>query len=82
MIMETASVSELKTHLSRFIVLVEQGQQIIVTKDGKPVATISPYQDEGKQAMDHIIKRMKELRKGQRLGGLTYKELRDEGRRY
>lgn len=35
------SVHEAKTHLSRLLKLVAQGKHIVITKSGKPVATIA-----------------------------------------
>ena len=42
--MKTFSVHEAKTHLSRLLAMVEQGEEIVVTKSGTPVATLSAYQ--------------------------------------
>ncbi len=40
--MRTASILEVKTHLSALVRLVERGERIIVTRAGKPVAEIVP----------------------------------------
>lgn len=37
---ETVNVHEAKTHLSRLLTRVEQGEQIIIARDGKPVAKL------------------------------------------
>lgn len=34
------SVHEAKTHLSRLLRLVEKGKHVVITKSGKPVATL------------------------------------------
>ena len=48
--MKTLSVSEFKTHaLSVLKTVAESGEQVIVTKRGKPVARVIPYQEPGKK---------------------------------
>jgi prevent-host-death family protein len=37
------NVHEAKTHLSRLLERVANGEQIIIAKSGKPVATLSPF---------------------------------------
>ena len=44
--MVTVNVHEAKTHLSRLLVRVMNGEKIIVAKAGKPVAVLSPYTPE------------------------------------
>lgn len=39
-------VRELKTHLSRFLALVREGQPVVVTDRGKPIARITPVPTE------------------------------------
>lgn len=39
--METVGSFEAKTHLSRLLVQVAQGEEIVITKHGKPVAKLS-----------------------------------------
>ena len=41
--MPTFTVSQAKTHLSRILTLVELGEEIIISRYGKPVAQIIPY---------------------------------------
>ena len=42
------NVHEAKTHLSRLLAEVEKGQEIIVARDGKPVAKIVPFKPQKK----------------------------------
>ncbi|MBK8454907.1 MAG: type II toxin-antitoxin system Phd/YefM family antitoxin [Thiofilum sp.] len=42
--MHITNISEAKSSLSALIALVEQGQEIIIGKAGKPVARLIPYQ--------------------------------------
>jgi len=40
--MQNVNVHEAKTHLSRLLVMVMAGDEIIINKSGKPVAKLSP----------------------------------------
>ncbi len=40
--MTTINIHEAKTHLSRFLVRVEEGEEIIIARAGKPVARLIP----------------------------------------
>ena len=42
MVMKAINIAELKTHLSRYLRLVKQGQRILVLDRGKQVAEIIP----------------------------------------
>jgi prevent-host-death family protein len=37
------NVHEAKTHLSRYLEKVEQGQEFIIARDGQPVARLVPF---------------------------------------
>lgn len=41
----TVNTHEAKTHLSKLLERVKNGEQIIIAKAGKPIAIMSPYQD-------------------------------------
>ena len=47
--MTTVSVHEAKTHLSRLLECVRQGETIVITKSGQPVARLGPIA--GKQRL-------------------------------
>ncbi len=40
--METISVAATKAHLSKLLDRIEKGEEIVVTRRGKPVARLSP----------------------------------------
>ena len=44
--METVNIHEAKTHLSRLIERIAQGEEIVIAKAGKPVARLVGYQPE------------------------------------
>ena len=43
--METVNIHEAKTHLSRLLERVAQGEQIVIAKAGKPVACLVGYSE-------------------------------------
>ncbi len=46
--MKQSNIHEAKTHLSRLVERVAQGEEIIIAKAGKPMAKLVPYrEDEG-----------------------------------
>ena len=43
--METVNIHEAKTHLSRLLERIAQGEEIVIAKSGKPVARLVPYHE-------------------------------------
>lgn len=41
--MKRLNIHEAKTHLSRLVAEVEQGEQLVLCRAGKPVARLSQY---------------------------------------
>lgn len=71
---------EAKTHLSALLDKVEHGEEVVITRRGRPVARLVSVDAIDKAGVDIAIARWKEARKGLSLGGLSWKELRDKGR--
>ena len=79
--MQTVGAFQAKTHFSSLLDQVEKGEQIIITKHGHPVAKLIPAIIINQASSRHAIQRIKEFSKTNTLGGIDWKELRDEGRR-
>lgn len=79
--MITVGAFEAKTHLSSLLEQVMAGEEVLITKHGKPVARLVPEVSANKSKIDDAISRLKSARKGMRLDGLSWQGLRDEGRR-
>ena len=47
--MVTVNVHEAKTNLSRLLKQVEAGEEIVIARNGKPVARLVEYQGRGKR---------------------------------
>jgi antitoxin (DNA-binding transcriptional repressor) of toxin-antitoxin stability system len=44
--MKTIATHEAKTHLSRYLLAIEAGEEFIITRGKEPVAMLIPYQAE------------------------------------
>ena len=79
--MKTIGAYEAKTHLPRLLKEVAAGQTIAITKHGVRVAMLVPADGKRPNARQ-VIEEIKRLRKGRKLGGVSIRELIEEGRRY
>jgi prevent-host-death family protein len=70
---------EAKTHLPALLERVAEGEEITITKHGKPIARIVPVERPSRERRRAAIARIKELRKGQTLG-MPLKDAINEGR--
>ena len=80
--MDTVGAFDAKTNFSALLARVERGEQIVITRRGKPVARLMPIATARKVKVSDAMAKLRELRKGATLGGLSWKELRDAGRKY
>jgi prevent-host-death family protein len=60
---------------------VERGVTITITRHGRPVARLIPIVASSRVERRRAIAELKELRAGQTLGGLSVRELIDQGHR-
>ena len=81
--METVGSFEAKTHLPQLLERVANGEEFTITKHGKPVARLVPTQvAKPRPDVRAAVEAMKQFRKGQSLGGLSIREMIEEGRRF
>ena len=80
--MTTVGSYEAKTHLPSLIARVAKGEQITITKHGVPVAKLVPVETSGKRDRAEVIEELRRIRKGKTLGGISIRELIEEGRRF
>jgi prevent-host-death family protein len=81
--MSTVSAYEAKTHLPRLIKAVEQGETIVITRHGRPVAKLVPFEQRSQADVAAAIERLKALRR--RMPKIPLEELlaaRHEGHKY
>jgi len=79
--MITVGAFEAKTKLSELLDRVERGEEVLITRHGEPVARLVKVRDAKQRNMEEVLKRMKDLRERTTLGGISWKELRDAGRK-
>ncbi len=80
--MKTVGAFEAKTHLSSLLEEVAGGEEILITRHGKPLARLVPIDSDGRERRLEAIDRLRSFANGRRLNGLSIRELRDDGRRY
>lgn len=79
--MITIGAFEAKTHLSSLLDRVASGEEVVITKHGKPVARLVSAVVMDRDRINDAVEKLKALRKSTSLGGLSWKTLRDEGRK-
>lgn len=53
--MKTAAVSELKARLSKYLAKVKQGEEVVVTDRGRPIAKIVPIKRADAELPAHLL---------------------------
>lgn len=81
--MRTVGAFDAKTHLSRLLDDVAKGETITITKHGTPVAQLVPPPGARRADAGAAIEALRRYRREQNvsLGGLTIREMIEEGRR-
>jgi len=81
--LNTVGTFEAKTHLSELLDRVANGDEITITRNGKPIARLVPIDSARAADRREVARRIDKARRGVKLGpGLTIRKLIDEGRRY
>lgn len=68
-------IREVNQHLSRYIEIAEQGEEIIITRRGKPVARLSAVeygQELSEEQQKAIARSLSRMKKGYDLGGHSF----------
>lgn len=78
--MLTIGAFEAKTHLSALLDRVAAGEEVVITKHGKPIARLVGAEGIDRVRAKAAFEKLKALRKGTKLAGLSWKALRDAGR--
>jgi prevent-host-death family protein len=79
--MITVGAFEAKTHLSNLLDRVVAGEEVVITKHGRPVARLISIHHIDRERVSEAVESLRALRKKTTLDGLSWKALRDEGRR-
>ena len=76
----TVGAFEAKTHLSALLDRVEAGEEVVITRHGRPIARLVGAGATDRARAAAAFEMLIAMRKGTTLGGLSWKALRDEGR--
>lgn len=80
--MRTVGTYEAKTHLPKLLDDVERGDTVVITRYGRPIARIVPYEEARRSERHAAVEALIEYRKtAPRLEGISAKELIESGRR-
>ena len=82
--MDTIGAFEAKTHLSELLQRAERGEEITITRHGRPVARLVPIADaqaELAARQARAVEGFRALRKKYSLGGLKARDLIAAGRK-
>jgi len=79
--MLTVEISEAEASFATLLDLVARGEEVTITKHRKAVARLVPASTASREQVDEAIAKLKTLRRGTTLGGISWKESRDDGRR-
>ena len=78
--MHTVGGHEAKTHLSVLLERVAQGERITIEKHGVLVAVLQPAGSSKRRPSREVIAELKQFRAGHSLGGLSIREMIEEGK--
>lgn len=78
--MSQVGAYEAKTHLPRLLERVARGERITITRHGVPVAILIPVTSGVGPDTQEAVEELRRFRKGKSLGGISLRELIDEGR--
>jgi prevent-host-death family protein len=78
--MITVGAFEAKTHLSALLDKVAAGEEVVITKHGRPIARLIGATAIDRDRVNAAFEKLTAMRKGTTLGGLPWKALRDDGR--
>jgi prevent-host-death family protein len=81
--MDTIGAFAAKTHLSSLLDRVSKGEKITITRHGMPAAVLAPVAaGEAKLSHRAIVEGMRALHKRVKPGGMSVREMVEEGRRF
>ena len=73
---------EARTHLSRLLERVQAGERFVITRHSRPVAELIPFRTHDAGKVRAAIDDLKAFQKTHDLGGLSVRQMIEEGRRY
>lgn len=81
MLVTEIGILEARANFAKLVREAAEGRSVTITNRGRPVARLVPVIEHDQARIDRAVARLREARKGARLDGLDWRELRDEGRK-
>jgi prevent-host-death family protein len=78
--MDTIGAFEAKNRLGELLERAANGESIVITKRGRPLAVLGPVPAPRPRDKRAVIAAIRNFRHGKTLGGISVQELVDEGR--
>jgi prevent-host-death family protein len=78
----TVGAFEAKNRLSELLQIVENGEEVTITRHGRPVARLVPADRRDPAKVREAIEWLRRTREQRSLGGLRIKDLIEAGRKY
>ena len=78
--MRSIGAYEAKTNFSRLLEEVASGEAVTITRNGIPVAVLTPAAGATVYSAEDAIAVLRKFRQGRSLNGVSFRELIDEGR--
>ena len=73
---------EAKTNLPQLLKRVQAGERFVITRHNHPVAELIPFRERDSGRIRDAIDDLKAFRKTHDLGGISVRQMIEEGRRY
>ena len=73
---------EAKTRLPQLLRRVEAGERFVITRHGRPLAELVPFQPRDSGKVQSAIDALKEFQRTHSLGGLSVRQMVEEARKY
>ena len=73
---------EAKTRLPQLLRRVEAGERFVITRHGRPLAELVPFQPRDSGKVQCAIDALKEFQRTHSLGGLSVRQMIEEARKY
>ncbi|MGH9489207.1 MAG: type II toxin-antitoxin system Phd/YefM family antitoxin [Terriglobales bacterium] len=80
--MRTVGAFDAKTHLAALLDAVEQGETVLISRHGKPVAQLAPVAAPDPETWRRVGEELRRLRARIKPGPPSIREMIESGRRY
>ena len=80
--MSVIGAFDAKTHLPQLLRRVQEGERFVITKHNRPVAELIPFRQRDATRIREAIDQLAAFQEKHSLGGVSVRQLIEEGRRF